>query len=232
MSLITINLSFYNQEDILKKHLLGWKSWSNAILNNYSFCIIDDCSKRVATEVLQEIDLSKLDLSIYKVKQDLFCNIAGVRNLSAHLCKTDWMVILDMDTLISEKLAKSMISLTNFPRHNCFKFNRKVRNNPFHRKNGKEHPAVCLLRKDDYWYVGGCDEDLVGNYGQTDPIFWYRAQNKLKVNFQRNMYLDYEPRGEAKINRDTKYNSDLFEKKKVSNDWSNDFIRFDWEKVY
>ena len=100
MSLITINLSFYNQEDILKKHVLGWKSWSNNILNNYSFCIIDDCNRRVATEVLEDVDLSKLDLSIYKVKQDLFCNIAGVRNLSAHLCKTDWMVILDMDTLI------------------------------------------------------------------------------------------------------------------------------------
>ena len=48
-----------------------------------------------------------------------------------------------------EKLAQSMISLTKFPHHNCFKFNRRVRNNPFHRKNGKEHPAVCLLRKDE-----------------------------------------------------------------------------------
>ena len=64
MSLITINLSFYNQEDILKKHVLGWKSWSNAILNNYSFCIIDDCSKRVATEVLKDIDLSRLILMV------------------------------------------------------------------------------------------------------------------------------------------------------------------------
>ena len=43
-----------------------------------------------------------------------------------------------------------MISLTNCPKHNCFKFNRRVPNNPFHRKNGKEHPAVSLLRKDDF----------------------------------------------------------------------------------
>ena len=41
--------------------------------------------------------------------------------------------------------------------------------------------GMSLLRKKDYWNVGGCEEDLVGNYGQTDPIFWYRAKGKLKI---------------------------------------------------
>ena len=232
MRKITINLSFYNQEDVLRKHVNGWKSWSEEVLKYYSFCIVDDCSIKLATKVLEDIDFSEIDLSIYRVKNDLFCNIAGVRNLSAQVCQTDWMVILDMDTLISEKLAKSMIPLTAHPVGSCFKFNRKVPNNPFHSKNGKEHPAVCLLRKEDFWSVGGCEEDLVGHYGQTDPIFWFRAQKKLRINYQKNLYLIYEPRGEAKIERDIKYNSELFEKKKLTNEWSTNFIRFNWEKIY
>jgi len=232
MRKITINLSFYNQEDILRRHVKGWISWSKNIENNFSFCIIDDCSKNLATQVLCDIDISQIDLSIYRVKKDLFCNIAGVRNLSAQVCKTDWMMILDMDTLISEKLARSIISLTNSPSGNCFKFNRKVIRNPFHKKNGKPHPAVCLLRKEDYWNVGGCEEDLVGHYGQTDPIFWYRAEEKLKVIYQKNMFLNYEPKGEANIKRDKKHNQELFEKKKLTNKWSTDFVRFDWEKIY
>ena len=232
MRKITINLSYYNQEDVLRKHVKGWLSWSENIANNYSFCIIDDCSKNKATEVLHNIDIAKIDLSIYRVKKDLFCNIAGVRNLSAQVCKTDWMMILDMDTLISEKLARSIIPLTNSPSGNCFKFNRKVSRNPFHGKNGKHHPAVCLLRKVDYWNVGGCEEDLVGHYGQTDPIFWYRAKDKLNVIYQKDMYLNYEPRGEANIKRDKKHNYELFEKKKLTNKWSTDFVRFDWEKIF
>ena len=92
MDKITINLSFYNQDNILRKHVLRWNSWPKDILKYYSFCIVDDFSKNNALDVLKGIDLSKIDLSIYRVKQDLFCNIAGVRNLSAKICKTKWIM--------------------------------------------------------------------------------------------------------------------------------------------
>lgn len=39
------------------------------------------------------------------------------------------------------------------------------------------HPGVMMLRKDSYWLAGGCDEDFVGAYGQTDPHFRWRASN-------------------------------------------------------
>ena len=232
MSLITVNLSFYNQNDVLVKHVLGWKSWSKELKEKFSFCIIDDCSKTKAVDVLSEIDLSDLNLSIYRVQEDLVCNIAGVRNLSAQECKTEWMVILDMDTLISEELASSMIQLCKAPKGSCFKFNRRVPSNPYHPKNGQPHPAGCLLQLEDYWDVGGCEEDLVGHYGQTDPIFWYRASNVLTVHFRSDMYLDYIPEGEAVINRDTSHNQKLFEEKRRTHNWSTDFVRFKWEKMY
>ena len=232
MSMITINLSFYNQNEVLREHILGWKSWSDSLKEKFSFCIIDDCSKTKATDILSDIDLSDLNISIYRVKEDLVCNIAGVRNLSAKECKTEWMVILDMDTLVSEELATSMVSLCDVPSGNCFKFNRRVPTDPYHVKNGQQHPAVCLLRLEDYWKVGGCEEDLVGHYGQTDPIFWYRAQGKLKVDVRMDMFLDYIPEGEAIINRDTSHNFGVFAHKSRTNTWSTDFVRFDWEKIY
>ena len=232
MKKITINLSFYNQDKILRKHVSEWNSWSKVILENYSFCIVDDCSANRADKVLKGLDLSKIDLSIYRVKQDLKCNIAGVRNLSAKICNTDWILMLDMDTFVSEKFASSILNLTHTSKGYCYKFNRRVKKNPFHKKNNQIHPAVCLIRVEDYWNVGGCEEDLVGHYGQTDPIFWYRAEGKLKVNCKKDLYLDYISEGESKINRDTKHNLNLFEQKKVDDAWSTDFIRFDWEKIY
>ena len=75
----------------------------------------------------------------------------------------------------------------------AFKFNRTVPDDDNHIKNNKLHPAVCLIRKEDYWKIGGCDEDFVGNYGQTDPHFWYRAKGKITVKEKNNVYLLYYP---------------------------------------
>ena len=235
MKKITINLSFYNQNEVLIKQVESWKSWSKEIREQFSFCIVDDCSKKTATDVLYEddgVDLSDLDLSIYRVKEDLYCNIAGVRNLSAQECQTDWMVILDMDTFIDESLAKSMLELTETPPGKCFKFNRRVPSNPYHLKNGQQHPAVCLLRKEDYWNVGGCEEDLVGHYGGTDGSFWFRAKGKLSVIEKYNLFLNYVPEGESDIQRDNTHNHKLWLHKTKTGDWSNTYIRFDWEKIY
>ena len=231
MKKITINLSFYNQNKVLVDQVESWKSWTKDIRDQFSFCIADDCSKVPAMEALKNVDMSDIDLSVYRVNEDLYCNIAGVRNLSAQECKTEWMVILDMDTFVSEELATSMLKLASRRTGEAYKFNRRVAD-PKHPKNGQPHPAVCLLRVEDYWNVGGCEEDLVGHYGWTDPSFWYRSIGKLHVVTFSDLYLDYCPEGEADIDRDNSHNYRLHEEKKHSGNWSTDFMRFEWKKVY
>ena len=130
--------------------------------------------------------------------------------------------------MVSNELAISMLKLTNTQPGTCFKFNRRIEN---HEKNNEIHPAVCLIRKDDYWNVGGCDEDLVGNYGFTDPIFWHRATGKLHIEERHDLYLDYVPDGKSNITRDSSKNLLVFKNKIIKNTWSDNYIRFDWEKV-
>ena len=232
MKKITINLSFYNQNDVLIEQIKCWKSWKKEIRDQFSFCIIDDCSKLKATEVLSDVDLSDIDLSIYRVKEDLKWNIAGVRNLSGQECKTEWMVILDMDCFVPEETAIGMLALSEKGGNNAYKFTRRVVENTSHPKHGDPHPAICLLRKEDYWNIGGCEEDLVGRHGFTDPSFWYRSQGKINVHIT-NLPLDY--RDEAEVFDANKFNypnRGLFEEKKRTGNWSTDFVRFDWEKIY
>ena len=146
--MITVNLSFYNQDDILIKHVKMWKSYPSNIKNLFTFYIIDDCSNNNALEILKNIDLSDLNICIYRVQDDLICNISGVRNLGAKECLTEWMMILDMDTLISQKMAEELVDLVkNNEGSNVYKFNRYVLNNDKHKKNNKIHPAVCLIKK-------------------------------------------------------------------------------------
>ena len=77
----------------------------------------------------------------------------------------------------------------------------------------------------------GCDEDLVGHYGMTDPSFWYKAKDKVKVEIKENLYLKHMEEGAADIVRDTSVNRRLVEEKKKNNSWSTDYIRFKWRKV-
>lgn len=231
--MITINLSFFNQNKILKKHIEIWKNYPNEIKKLFTFFIIDDCSKIDPLNILKEYDLSDLNISIYRVLDDLICNIAGVRNLGATECQTEWMVILDMDTLISTEMAIQLIELAkNDTGKTVYKFNRKVLNNLEHKKNNKMHPAICLIKKEDYWKIGGCEENLVGNYGYTDPCFWFRAKNKINIKYMENIYLIYEPEGEANINRDKSINKKKMLELKKNNNWSNEYLRFKWIKLY
>ena len=83
-----------------------------------------------------------------------------------------------------------LIKLAQNNQGSCvYKFNRKVIDNPKHPKNNKMHPAICLIKKEDYWNIGGCEEDLIGHYGSTDPCFWHRAIGKVNVRYMNNIYL-------------------------------------------
>ena len=237
MSKITICLSYYNQTELLKEQILSWKSFPDYLKKIYTFFIIDDCSKKDAQEVLKDLDLRDLDLHIYRVTEDLYCNIAGVRNLGAKECKTEWMIILDMDTFIPSLMSEQLLQIINNPLPNtAYKFNRDIRNDPkMLAKNPsgfKPHPAICLIKKDDYWKIGGCEEDLVGHYGYTDPSFWYKSQGKINVQILNNIFLKHNSEGEADIIRDTSHNEKLVEEKKKHNNWSTDYIRFNWIKLY
>lgn len=229
MKKITICLSYYNQsKETLIRHLNYWNNFDNNIKQYYTFQIIDDCSKIPINNLLSKDLFNDLDIKLYRVLEDKFCNISGVRNLAAQECKTEWMLILDMDTYINNYMANQLLTLLDTDM--AYKFNRKT-TNLNHPKNNKPHPAVCLIKKQKFWEIGGCEEDLVGNYGYTDPCFWFRAKNIIKSETKKDIYLEYFDDAEADIVRDTSNNYQIYLDKTKNNNWSNNYIRFSWKKI-
>ena len=137
-------------------HLNYYKSYNEKYKNCIKLLIIDDCSKIGIDKLLTKNDIYGVNIDILQVTDDLYCNIAGVRNLAAKQCTTKWMMILDMDTLVSPILAGQIIEIIDKAETNqglwntIFKFNRKVPMNPTHEKNNIIHPAVCLVQKKHY----------------------------------------------------------------------------------
>lgn len=226
--MITISLTYYNQgKETFLKHLELWKTYPKG----FKFIIIDDCSSITLESLIKEVDFKDLDLRLYRVDEDLYCNIPGAMNLSAKECTTEWILFLDMDTLIDKKMAEQLLEIVKKnQRKTVYKFNRITENKKDNRYH-KIHPKVCLIRLKDFWDIGGYDEDLVGHYGLTDPLFFYRAKGKIDTVFCKNIFIHHYDKGEANIVRDMTHNIKLFEEKKRTGNWCKKYVRFRWHLV-
>ncbi len=237
---VTLFYGYYNQTDMLAKQVTLWRSYPKALLEKINIILIDDCSSSPAMDVLAGCDISGLPLEVYRVGIDLYCNIGGTRNLSVKLAKTEWMLFLDMDLMISPTNLELIMKIPFMAGkadgelgegHRMYKFNRRRPDGSY-----KIHPAACLFQREVYWKVGGCDEDFVGNYGQTDVHFFHRARGVAEVVIVQDIVIEEDADGNtATIDRSKEKlrpNLELLEHKKAEGNWSTDYVRFPWSKVY
>jgi hypothetical protein len=214
---------------MLKKQVELWNSYPNDIIEKINILLIDDCSLIPAKNILKDLEISNLPILLYRINEDKYCNIGGTRNLANKVCETEWLMIVDMDIIIS---ASNLLKIFELPKisNNIYKFNRIKPDNTY-----KIHPAVCLLSTNIYWHIGGCDEDFVGNYGQTDVHFFYRAiEKKINIYILEDIIIKEDSDGNTvEIDRNKEKlepNKILFENKKRNNNWSTDYCQFTWKK--
>ena len=225
---VTFIYTYYNQVDMLRIQLENWQDYPPDMQEKIRFVIVDDGSKVAAREHIAE-DIG-LDLRIYRVMEDLYCNIGGARNLGTHVAETEWVLHSDMDHVIPSDAAQKIVGLASENQRKIYKFQR------IDPETGKTkiHPGTMLLSRSTYWEAGGCDEDFVGNYGQTDIHFFYRADQIIETEMREDIQMVIHRIGEtSEIDRSPEKlepNARLFEEKKRTGNWSTDYMRFEWEE--
>ena len=254
---------YTGEEQMLRTHLRTWANFSNDVLSQLRFLFAIETQDKIYTRndqaewikkppnttislkkptspadvLFQEFgNLSKKpDVHMVAVQEHLDWNIGGKRNLLMHVADSwhvdSWVLLTDMDMKISESFFKSCLDiiLDSSSERKLHKFQRQ-------RPTGKlaPHPGTWLMKTGLYWQSGGCDEDFVGSYGQTDPHFDYRAKKTNHddvIELHDNMVLiemDQEKTGNRTIGR----NADLFKLKRQDRiGWSKDYLRFAWGLV-
>lgn len=216
---ITLSLSYYNDGFHLKDQLEEFKKYPN----NLKIQIIDDGSQEDPITNYLSIIPKKVD--IFRIEEDLLWNIPGSRNLSATVATTPWLLILDMDQIISKDNMEKILNLRLSNSYEFYSFNRRVGNAT------KFTAGTMLVSRLAWWTCGGYDEDLVGNYGHNDPLFRHKlnrigaTEKRLKSIWVRQVDADcrLSRDGEAK-------NKELMEIKKYE-DIPNEKLRFSWKKI-
>tara|TARA_Y200000002_G_C22687531_1_gene666576 strand:+ start:1344 stop:2693 length:1350 start_codon:yes stop_codon:yes gene_type:complete len=180
---ITVSISYYNQDKkIILRHLNNLKSFPVNVKNSLSFQIIDNCSKISLKEILNQEDLTELDITIYRIDKDTKDSIVNVRDFGAKECKTPWYLPLNMNTVLPLKTTRRLLALAHKhvnSKKKIYRFKGQVVNNDKHKKNLSILPDVYFLKTEDYCDIGENDKNFDGNNGVLDRH-----------------YLDYYPEDE------------------------------------
>ena len=254
---------YTGEEQMLRTHLRTWAKFSNDVLRQLRFLFAIETQDKIYTrndqaswiQKPQNTTISvqttpspadvlfeefgnlrrKPDVHMVAVQEHLDWNIGGKRNLLMHVADSwhvdSWVLLTDMDMKISESFVKSCLDiiLDNSSERKLHKFQRQKPTGEL-----KPHPGTWLMKTALYWQSGGCDEDFVGSYGQTDPHFDYRAKRTNggdAIELHENVVLiemDKKTTGNRSIDR----NLALFEGKTQNRiRWSKDYLRFAWGLV-
>jgi glycosyltransferase involved in cell wall biosynthesis len=161
---LSLVLTYYGQPAMLAEQARIWATYADCP----EIIVVDDGSPVPAQPQARSAG--------YRVGVDIPWHQDGARNLGAHVAAGEWLLLLDIDHTISAgELAKLQALLPTLPKRTAFRLSRQLVDKAY-----RLAPAanIWLLRRKDFWRVGGYDERLCGHYG-TDLEFRPRLRKAL-----------------------------------------------------
>ena len=227
MNTITFAVPYYNNPETLDYHIKEWEKMCSCVTDFVHFLIIDDGSKIPA-----KIPTTKLNISVYRIEEDIPWNWTGVRNLAFTVALTEWVFMTDIDHEIRQEGFEYLTAM-DLDNSVLYTFDRFYKGEQI-----KEHKDTFLLSKKQFWNAKGYDEDYAGWYGLATDMFIKELKKKSILRKAKHFKLHFL--GEFKDSQtttlgrkgsqyDIKNNKKLIRKSKKEYNPTN-YLRFRWEK--
>ncbi len=199
---LSLLYTYYNNKRLMDIQLQNWNSYPRELKEDVDIIVVDDGS-----DPPLEVPECDLNLTVFRILEDIPWNQPGGRNLAAKYAQTEWMLVTDLDMVLLPSSCKAITEKSWKPEvvYNL----KRVRMSTL--KFYKPHTGTCLITKDNYWSVGGYDEDFCGHYGYDDTLFKKQFPKKNKALYTGSditileydkFYLGNEYKGRtAKVNR-------------------------------
>jgi hypothetical protein len=163
MSSVAIVMAYYDNAKMLLLQLHEWKQYRPTDKMSLSAIIVDDGSPNNPAEpVVREHGDCGFPIQLFRIKENKPWNQDGARNLAMKHC-TGWTLMTDMDHM----LTRGQVSgLRHVVAHEAkvgeYYLPRRVDfdGSPMHR-----HANSYVFNTEDFWKMGGYDEDFAGCYG-------------------------------------------------------------------
>lgn len=163
--MLSVVITYYSQPAMLAEQARTWRGYPPGI----EVVVVDDGSA---------IPAAAEGCAIYRVAKDIPWHQDGARNLGAHVAAGEWLLFLDIDHVLPAVEAIALLGLlSTLPQGCAFRPARRLVDDAYALRPGAN---IWLMRREDFWRVGGYDERLCGSYG-TDQEFIPRLRRTLRV---------------------------------------------------
>lgn len=246
----TLIVPYYRNVEMLKVQLAAFARYDDRI----SIVIVDDGSPEPALNVLTAAGYAWKTfngrLEIYRILKDIPWNRGGARNLGATICKTDWLMHMDIDHVLPIGCANKLLETEGLKGTHWYRFPRyrvgladETRNKDGIPRDAtfgaiKPHIDSYLCTKSLYWLVGGYDEDYSGCLGGGSPFLQQLERSAPLSLMPSDVHLHVYTRSACKdasdfsLSRDTsEYSRRRKAKEAAKNTRARDPLRFQWERV-
>lgn len=174
--MLTIVMPFYMNSKMLELQYSLWAQWPDHVKSQTNIILVDDGSPDPAIAVPRPQGLP--EISIYRIFEDRPWHQHAARNLGADRALEGWMLLTDMDHVLSKRNAERLLNkLAKLDRDSIYMLDRvEAETGLPTMQNGrhKPHPNSFVVTRSTFWKIGGYDEDYCGVYG-TDGLFRQRA---------------------------------------------------------
>lgn len=173
MRTITLVMAYYDNPTMLEMQFDLLRDLPQDIKDHIRLTLVDDCSPNFPARLREGIGI---DAQLYRVSVDVRWNQDAARNIGVNHCETDWVLLTDMDHMVSAETWQHLLDpVQHFYTNRVYSF-RRVKAPKM--EEYKAHPnswfmATSLFKK--IWY----DERFAGYYG-TDGDFKERGQRIAK----------------------------------------------------
>lgn len=171
--MLSLVIPYYRNPGQLALQYATWASWGAEMKAQTEIVVVDDGSPEPAADVTRPDGLPAL--SIYRVIEDRPWHQHAARNLGAHVAHGPWLLLTDMDHVLTADAAKALFKRMGRLDPGAAYFLHRIDADTMTPTLGsdgqpKPHPNSFVMTRDLYWRVGGYDEDFCGIYG-TDGLF-------------------------------------------------------------
>lgn len=162
--MLSVVITYYGQPQMLARQAAVWRDYPQGV----EVIVVDDGSK---------VPARATGCAVYRVTRDMPWHQDGARNLGAHVATGEWLLFLDIDHVLPAEAAQKLLRLLpGLAERSAYRPDRKLVSGAYKLSSAAN---IWLVRREDFWRVGGYDERLCGSYG-TDLEFRPRLRQHLQ----------------------------------------------------
>lgn len=189
----TLVMAYYRNPGMLRMYYDHLASMHQRVKEGLQVIIVDDGSPPEQAAFAPEKPIG-IPVAVFRLLVDIRWNQDACRNLGVEHAETEWLLLTDMDHLVTERAFERCLfgdadpaSAYCFERLTAMSFDPPT-NMPY-----KPHPNSWFMTKALYEAAGGYDERFAGWYG-TDADFRDRVKAKAKKICRFSQYIIRVPR--------------------------------------